>query len=641
MRFSYFLPGWMPGDGLRRCLRRNLHLLLYLPDLVISRAVSHFFDNSGTLQVGPKSHPQREPIMGSRFLTAPYPSALLVAIAILVATHPLHSQTSNASRGASQFQVGSSLEATADPPVPRPSTTPCVVTLLTNQAFENFTNPTYSYTPPAECPGPWAKVVFTGDFSIQPGVQFDRTGQLFLGDVNIYFGTTAQPLETLTNTWHVERDLTDYSPLFKTPQAGFASLGNIVGADGLNSIIFGTFKLEFYPANFINPAPKTADLVLPLPDNGSGSVALNATNPELTQTFTLPANVEGAYLDVIAQSQNEEEQWFLCLPNSIASTLGDCGNTGFRQVDVSIDGQQAGVAPVFPWIYTGGVDPGLWIPIPGVQTLNLLPYRVDLTPFAGLLSNGQPHAIGVTVYNAFEYFSTVATLLIYEDHGSQQVTGAVTENTLTVPSPVVVNNVTLNSSGLGGGAVSVTSAQNFTIAGYVNTSHGRVSTRIDENVHFSNAQNVTNTATSFAQSAVQSSTVNAKTTTRTGPLAVTKETNVSYPFSVKFVETLETNGDIDQTSKVDQNFERDEADTIDGYPLLRSSVLNQVSSGDTAVFVPSATGYSLGPNTGQSSQQTYIFKDSLGDCYSRTLTAAANKLTGVADQKECRGRFPW
>jgi len=641
MRFSYFLPGWMPGDGLRRCLRRNLHLLLYLPDLGISRAVSHFFDNSGTLQVGPKSHPQREPIMGSRFLTAPYPSALLVAIAILVATHPLHSQTSNASRGASQFQVGSSLEATADPPVPRPSTTPCVVTLLTNQAFENFTNPTYSYTPPAECPGPWAKVVFTGDFSIQPGVQFDRTGQLFLGDVNIYFGTTAQPLETLTNTWHVERDLTDYSPLFKTPQAGFASLGNIVGADGLNSIIFGTFKLEFYPANFINPAPKTADLVLPLPDNGSGSVALNATNPELTQTFTLPANVEGAYLDVIAQSQNEEEQWFLCLPNSIASTLGDCGNTGFRQVDVSIDGQQAGVAPVFPWIYTGGVDPGLWIPIPGVQTLNLLPYRVDLTPFAGLLSNGQPHAIGVTVYNAFEYFSTVATLLIYEDHGSQQVTGAVTENTLTVPSPVVVNNVTLNSSGLGGGAVSVTSAQNFTIAGYVNTSHGRVSTRIDENVHFSNAQNVTNTATSFAQSAVQSSTVNAKTTTRTGPLAVTKETNVSYPFSVKFVETLETNGDIDQTSKVDQNFERDEADTIDGYPLLRSSVLNQVSSGDTAVFVPSATGYSLGPNTGQSSQQTYIFKDSLGDCYSRTLTAAANKLTGVADQKECRGRFPW
>ena len=579
--------------------------------------------------------------MESRLLTAAYRGALFIAIASLVAIHPLHSQNSVASGGSSQFHVGSSLEATADPPVPRPTTKPCVMTLLTNQAFENFTNPTYTYTPPAECPGPWAKVIFTGDFSIQPGVQFDRTGQLFLGNVNIYFGTTAEPLQTQTDTWHVERDLTDYSPLFKTPQTGYASLGNIVGEDGLNSIIFGTFKLEFYPANFINPAPKTADLVLPLPDNGSGSAALNAANPELTQTFTLPANVEGAFLDVIAQSQNEEEQWFLCLPNSIASTLEDCGNTGFRQVDVSIDGQQAGVAPVFPWIYTGGVDPGLWVPIPGVQTLNLLPYRVDLTPFAGLLSNGQPHVVGVTVYNAFEYFSTVATLLIYEDHGSQQVTGAVTEDTLTVPNPVVVNDVTLDSSGLGGGKVSVTSAQKFTIAGYVNTSHGRISTRIDENVHFSNAQNVTSTATQFGQSAVQTSTVNAKTTTQTGPLSITKETNVSYPFSVKFLETVETNGDIDQTSTVEQNFERDQADTIDGYPLLRSSVLNQVSSGDTAVFVPSATGYSLGPNTGQSSQQTYIFKDSTGNCYSRTLTAAANKLTGVADQKECHGRFPW
>ena len=52
--------------------------------------------------------------------------------------------------------------------------------------------------------------------------------------------------------------------------------------------------------------------------------------------------------------------------------------------------------------------PASGFPIPGVQTLNLLPYRVDLTPFAGVLSNGQPHTVGVTVFNAFEYFSTVA-----------------------------------------------------------------------------------------------------------------------------------------------------------------------------------------------------------------------------------------
>jgi carbon monoxide dehydrogenase subunit G len=577
--------------------------------------------------------------MRSRFLAAPSPRSLLVAISVLALASTLHSQTSNAASTSSQFKIGSSLEATADPTVPRPNTKPCVVTLLANQAFENFNNPTYTYTPPTACPGPWAKVVFTGDFSIQPGVQFDRTGQLFLGDVNIYFGTTAEPLQTLTDTWHVERDLTDYSSLFKTAQAGFASLGNIIGEDGLNSIIFGTFKLEFYPANFINPAPRTADMVLPVTQNGNDSVTLNNGTPEYTETFTLPTNVESAYLDVIAQSQNEEEQWFFCLPNTVASQVNECGNTDFRQVNVSIDGAPAGVAPVFPWIYTGGVDPGLWIPIPGVQTLNLLPYRVDLTPFAGVLSNGQPHTVGVTVYNAFEYFNTVATLLLYEDHGSKKVTGELTENTLTDPNPVVVNNVVFDSSGNGGGKVTVTSAQDFTIAGWVNTSHGRVSTKINEKVNFSNAQTVTSSATTFGQGVVQTSTVNAKTTTETGPLVTGKETSVSYPFNINYLETVESNGNIGQVTTVGQNFLRDETETLEGFPIFHSNVSNVLTSGDTATFVASPTGFSLGPNSGQTSKQTYVYQDTLGNCYSRTLTAANNELTGVADQKECKPHF--
>jgi hypothetical protein len=569
--------------------------------------------------------------MRPKYLKTLTSRGLLVAIPFFVATTSLQAQSSIPS----QFQIGSSVEATADPAVPRPNTRPCVVTLLSDQAFENFNNADYTYTPPAQCPGPWAKVVLTADFSIQPGVQFDRTGQLFLGDVNIFFGTTAEPLQTQTNTWHVERDLTDYTPLFKTPQTGFASLGNIVGEDGLNSIIFGTFKLEFYPANFLNPAPRTADLVLPLPDNSGGSVQLTNTSPELTQTFTLPTNVENAYLDVIAQSQSDEEQWFFCLPDALGTSLGVCGNTAFRQVDVSIDGAPAGVAPIFPWIYTGGIDPGLWVPIPGVQTLNLQPYRVDLTPFAGILSNGKPHTVGVTVFNAFNFFSTVANLLIYEDHGSKEVTGEVTENNLAAPNPGLVNHVTVDSNGNATGVVTVTSAQNFTIAGYVNTSHGRVTTKIQQNVNFSNAQTVTSTATQFGQSVVQTSTINGTTTTQTGLLFTTKQTSVSYPFNGGFLETLETNGDIDQTSSVAQNFLRSDAERFEGIPILQSSVSNQLTSQDTAIFVPSPTGFSLGSTSGQKSTQTYVFKDSLGNCFSRTLTAANSELTNVANQKDC------
>lgn len=559
---------------------------------------------------------------------APLFAVLAAAIAL-----PLSAQSSQ-SLYPPITSTGTSLEVTADPLVPRPPTKHCEVTLLTNQAFADFNNHTFSFTPPADCPGPWSKVIFTGDFSDSPGVQYDRTGQVFFGNVNIYFGTTAQPLQNQTNTWHVERDLTDYASLFKTTQTGYAILGNIVDASlGLTSTIYGTFKLEFYQAGFANPAPLAADLVLPLPNNGTAT--LNATTPELTETFTLPANVESAYLDVIPQSQNEEEQWFFCLPNSVASDVGVCGNTAFRQVDVSIDGQPAGVAPVYPWIYTGGIDPGLWIPMPGVQTLNLLPYRVDLTPFAGILSNGQQHTVGVTVFNAFEYFTTVASLLVYEDHGSKKVTGAVTEDTLTAPNPTLVSNVAFDSSGNGGGTATVTNAQKYTISGYINTSHGRVTTKVDGDVNFSNVQTVTSTANTFGQGIVQTSTASQKTTTQDGFLFTTKESTFSFPITTNYLETLETNKDIEQVSTVDQHYQRSETDTLEGFPIFQSNVSNEVTSGDTATFVPTPTGYGLGPNSGQSSKQTYTYRDTLGHCYSRTLQAANNVLNTVTDGQGC------
>ena len=561
---------------------------------------------------------------------------LLTLLAASVAA-PMVSQTTNASSSSSQYQIGTSLEATADPAVPRPKTKPCVVTLLSNQAFDDFSNKPFTYTPPADCPGPWSKVVFEGDFSIQAGVQYDRTAEVFLGNVDIYFGTTAEPLQSVTDTWHVERDLTDYTSLFKSTQTGFASLGNLI-EPGLNSVIFGTFTLQFYPADFADPAPRTADSVLPIPDNSNGTFGISTGSPELTQTFTLPTNIEAAYLDVFAQSQYQEEQWFLCVPNSLAPTLDDCQDTSFREVEVSIDGTPAGVAPVYPWIYTGGVDPYLWIPIPGLQTLNFKPYRVDLTPFAAELSNGSAHTIGVSVYNAYNYFSTDAVLLLFQDRGSKSVTGALTRNTLTAPDPTVVNTV-LITGGVGSGTVTTTNSHNFEISGYVNTSHGRVATKIEQAVNFKNVTNIALTATVETQDEVQSSTVDSKTTTQDGFFSTTKETHFSYPFTINLSDTFLSNGDVPQVTSVDQKYLVDETNTIGGFPLFHSSVSNEVSTQDSTEFVLSNGGYYLGPSTGQSSKQTYVYHDSRGGCYSRTLTASNLTLASVVNQKDCP-KFP-
>src|SRR4029077_9701648 len=138
----------------------------------------------------------------------------------------------------------------------------------------------------------------------------------------------------------------------------------------------------------------------------------------------------------------------------------------------------------------GGIDPYLWEPIPGVQTLDFRPYRVDLTPFAGVLADGNPHVLGVSVFNANSYFLATANLLIYTDHGRRQVSGGLLSNTLAAaPTPVVKENIKSDAAGTTfTGTIAVTANRQFAITGYVDTSHGRVQTTLEQSVGFLNTQ---------------------------------------------------------------------------------------------------------------------------------------------------------
>ena len=534
-------------------------------------------------------------------------------------------------------QIGSSNTISADPPVPRPRTEPCTVTLLHEQAFADFSNKSFNYVPPPECPGPWAKVVFSADFTVTAGRQYDRTTQFYIGNANIFYGTTAEPRATLSPSWHIERDVTDLSAIFKTPQPGQAILGNLVNST-YTGIIYANAELQFYPVSDDERAPHVADVVVPLPNAPGGAAGLNTTASQLTQSVTLPANTEAAYLDVFAESQGGDEFWYTCVPNDVATELQSCGNTGFRETEISIDGQAAGVAPVYPWIYTGGIDPYLWEPIPGVQTLNFKPFRVNLTPFAGLLANGQPHTVALSVFNANGYFLATANLLVFTDHQAKQVTGGVLENTLSVaPTPAVNEKLATDTKGNITGTVTVGSNRNYVIRGWVETSHGRVETSVEQKVHFRNAQQFDITATAYVQDIAQQTTVDATTTTHDGFLNTREQKHYSYPFSFNIGETFNPDNSITEVNVSDQKYLVDEHKSLEGFPLYRSETANHVASQDTDVLVPSNGGYSIGSHTNQKSSQEYVFKDSLGHCYSRKLTAANSALTGVKDGTACRG----
>ena len=527
-------------------------------------------------------------------------------------------------------QIGSSNPVSPEPGVPRPSTTPCVVPLFSNLQFADYGQKTITYTP--TCTGPWSKVVLTADFTVTAGNQFDRTAKFFLGGANIYFGTTAEPRSNLSPSWHIERDLTDYSALFSAPQTGIASIQNIVNST-YNGVIYASATLLFYPANASNPAPAVPTSVLSLASNTTTS--LNTTTDQQAATFTLPRNVTRAYLDVISESQGNDEFWYTCVPNDVAGILENCGNTAFRETEVYIDGTPAGVAPIYPWIYTGGIDPFLWEPLPGIETLNFKPYRVDLSPFAGVLSNGQPHTVAVSVYNADQRFDVASNLLLYTDPKSTEITGGLTMNTLAnSPMPDVQHYLNTAADGTVSGPVYVTSQRNWTISGYVVTAAGRIDTTIQAYNSFTNDQDEKVSSLIFKQN-ISQDTEQQETTTVVAPTGITQtQHSISYPLIVDYNQAPDANNDggvsvadyIKQI-KIEQLRTPYGANSPD--PIVSSET---VETSDTLHYDAS---YNFLGHDGSHATSQYGAKDGQGHCIYRGLAASNLILTGVDDSTSC------
>jgi Peptide N-acetyl-beta-D-glucosaminyl asparaginase amidase A len=563
-------------------------------------------------------------------------ATLITALAVLaICPKAVFAQSTNR-------QIGTQFEVTADPVVPRPREQPCVVPLFANYQFAFFSESTqtFEFAPPGNCSGPWEKVVFEADFSENGGTQFDRTASLYLANANLYFGTTPEPLAVLTNYWHVERDITDYSALLAGPQQGTIVLANCTTdcPPPYNTYLNGVFTvsadLEFYPAasggaensgERNDQLERMPDQVLPLTQsNGSGGVNLPATlsspTDQLSTTFTLPTNTERAYLDVISQSQSDDEQWYACFPNDLANIneVYGCGNTDFRESEITIDGEPAGIAPISPWVFTGFL-PDEWVPIPGAQTLEFVPYRVNLTPFASLLSDGQPHTIALSVFNDDSYFSVAASLLLYLDAGSTQITGKLTRNTLTSPNPVVTEN--LQGTSTVTGTINVTSERDFTIAGYVNTSHGKVSTSVTQHQNFSGTQTIDFDTVNFTvldqNTAVDTNVTSATTVASDNGTVVTHDL-FSFPINLDLSYPVNS-APFGYTVTTAQKYKNSKQVWVDGTVVGFRTVTNAVNATDVSPA---------------SSSQTYTFSDFAGTSYNCHITTANNILKTVG--RGCR-----
>lgn len=392
-------------------------------------------------------------------------------------------------------------QPTVEPPVPRPATTPCVVPVVFSASPDSI-----GYTPPVDCPRPWSKVVLQARVSGQRSAAFGRVWLRFMGErgsAKLFVG--APQIHDDAAVWNIERDLTDYAVIFTRPGSiDFTDVNDAVSyLDAeLDYAIDG--RLLFYPANSKHRAPRVADVVREV-DYGE---------------VTLPRNVFRAFVDVVRHPVSSNARphrfWYACLPGAatsaypallsmlaIGDTLGGvfrspdqgCDGGSFRYVEVSIDGEPVGLAPVFPWLPSRlhrNVPDTLDRPAPSVQALNMLPYRVDLTPFAARLNDGLPHRIEVRVRGRETpgpEFGT-ATLLLYLDHGRAVVPGAVTANTFDDPIiPTVVSTLAPSGDRLLG-EVRTGFAGTRIARGYVDTSFGRVHSLVEQRFEFANRQQV-------------------------------------------------------------------------------------------------------------------------------------------------------
>ncbi|MGW1883903.1 peptide-N4-asparagine amidase [Streptomyces sp. NPDC001970] len=351
---------------------------------------------------------------------------------------------------------------TAAPPVTRPATRSCSVTLAEAQ-FRDFTPYQGSYTPPEECGDRWSAVVLRLDGNVK-GRQYDRLGHLTVGGVEIFRTSTPQPSPDGI-TWSVEKDVTRYSDTLRRAQPVEMLIGNVVN-DTYTGIIDVKVTLTFYTSDGRTQRTATPDRVLPL--DGS--------------PLTTPRNSERILAEVYATGSGGgcEEYWYLTVPDAAPYSC-KAGEGPYREVQIRVDGRLAGIATPFPTVWTGGwSNPFLWYVVPGPRAFDIKPVQYDLTPFAGLLNDGRPHRIEVSVAGVpagQTGWSTPTNVLIWQDEGRSVVTGALTRH-----EESGLANSSTYTPGSPQHRLDTEAGHRLTVAGYLNTSHGRIATTVSRSL---------------------------------------------------------------------------------------------------------------------------------------------------------------
>ncbi|KAK7732776.1 hypothetical protein SLS57_000719 [Botryosphaeria dothidea] len=393
-----------------------------------------------------------------------------------------------------------------DPPVLAPTQSACQQTLMVHVFAYSYGDPFVgSYVPPA-CD--FNRVTFNLTVTSR-GRQFDRLALMYFNDTEIFRTSTAEPTANGI-IWTYIKDMSAYLSLFKEPQKIIFDLGNLIDdtyTGSFNTTLTATFYAD--PESSFVPA----DLIIPISARKSSTdspSAFNLPTDNASNTLTIPQNVNRAVWSASTSGQATEEFFWANVLSSDVSAFGSVttlyGFSPWREVQLYIDGALAGVVWPFPAIFTGGVAPGFWRPIVGIDAFDLKEDQIDITPWLPVLCDGLDHDFEIRVTGLNDtgtgeaslsgtigsYWVVTGKLFLWLSEDASSITTG-TAPTVSAPEPsIFVSSVAGGSSPNGTNATldyTVSVSRSFSVSGTVVTANGPQVASWSQTLTYSNTGN--------------------------------------------------------------------------------------------------------------------------------------------------------
>ncbi|KAM0953178.1 putative peptide-N(4)-(N-acetyl-beta-glucosaminyl)asparagine amidase [Dioscorea sansibarensis] len=323
----------------------------------------------------------------------------------------------------------------------------CSVLVLRQEFANTLGHPpaTANFSQPEDCPHPWSRVVLELSVSATD-VQKGRMAAVWIDGAEILRMSTPVPMAPGAY-WRVEKDVTRYESLLLRLSSGNGGALSMM-LENSNKTLPGVYHanvtLHFYRGVFADarqgytahPSVKglytqPANLIYPISQDCYGNgfwFRINNESHVPVSSIAIPRNTYRAVLEIFASHHSDDEFWYTkpfrstYSQNKAGNHMTTIkGNGAFRQLYATIDGKFVGGHIPFAVIYPGAINPYFWSPVAAIGAFDIPSYDLDITPFLGMLLDGQLHEVGLGVREATAHWLVSANLHLWIDPVSDTV----------------------------------------------------------------------------------------------------------------------------------------------------------------------------------------------------------------------------